>query len=529
MLNFYTVLLTAAMTLFPVFIGVFSFRNSWAAIGRDMDQALAMEADFLKKWMTYHQNAVRSLSRLSSVRARDFERMDVDFSGFVRNNANFIALVYVDPGGVAAFSLERDGPGMPPVSVADRRYFKEAREGRECVADIIISRVIDKPVMIYSVPLMEEGGFGGLIFGSIPFGALLNTLESTPFRNTGSFYIYQENGDGAAENSFGVPMAEVEAFKNNSGRTALYSNGDRYWIARGKSLGEHGLTLVVRMGLWEFLVPYLKGISYFAAVSIFLLVTSLVLSRGLYRRVDSYFNRLLAKVEKTGEGIFVGDSDDDLEGAPEEVKKLGDALNEMSLSLKKMTDEIEYRSFHDILTGLYNRRYFEDAAGRLSTGRFDPVTVVICDVDGLKLINDALGHKAGDDLIIAAGEVLRRTFRQSDIIARIGGDEFAVLMPEDFGGRGLDRFTEKLARQIEEYRSSPGALPLNLSWGAAGGPAADGGLTAMIQRADEKMYALKEARREAYRKDIREFLNSPESPAAVYSPEGAGVEYDGDC
>ena len=200
------------------------------------------------------------------------------------------------------------------------------------------------------------------------------------------------------------------------------------------------------------------------------------------------------------------------------MKKLGDALNEMSLSLKKMTGEIEYRSFHDILTGLYNRRYFEDAVERLATGRFDPVTVIVCDVDGLKLINDSLGHKAGDRLIISAAEALRKCFRQSDIIARIGGDEFAALMPEDYEEQGRSLFPEKLAFQIEEYRKTPDALPLNISWGTAAGSAAGSSLAAMIHEADKKMYAIKQARRNSSREDIQKFLEAAENAGSESSP-----------
>ena len=472
---------------------------------RDMDQALAMEAGFLEKWMTYHQNAVRSLSKLSSVADKDFKRMAVDFSGFVNSNANFLSLVYVDSKGMSVFSADREGPGVTNISVADRPYFQEAQKGRESVADLIIGRITGKPVLIYSVPLKGEKGFEGLIFGSIPFGALLSTLASTPFRSTGNFYLYQENS-AYDEGPFGVPPDKRGELRDNGGKTVLFKNEDKYWLARALPMNGNDLTLTVRMELWEFLAPYLRGLSYFAAVSVFLLISSLFLTRALYRRVDSSISQILAKVVKTGEGIFIGDPIGDLDGAPVEMKMLGDALNEMGLSLKKKTEEIEYRSFHDILTGLYNRRYFEDAVERLATGRFDPVTVIVCDVDGLKLINDSLGHKMGDKLIIDAAEVLRSCFRKSDIIARIGGDEFAVLMPEDKDGRGRLGFPDKIGFHLKEYRKTPGALPLNISWGSAEGFAAKTSLAGVIHEADKKMYAFKQANRDTSREDIMEFL-----------------------
>lgn len=90
---------------------------------------------------------------------------------------------------------------------------------------------------------------------------------------------------------------------------------------------------------------------------------------------------------------------------------------------------IEYMSFHDELTGLYNRRYFEDALHRLDTNRNIPFTIMMLDLNNLKLANDIFGHDLGDNLIKKTAQFLRDIFRSDDIIARIGGDEFCVLMP----------------------------------------------------------------------------------------------------
>lgn len=96
---------------------------------------------------------------------------------------------------------------------------------------------------------------------------------------------------------------------------------------------------------------------------------------------------------------------------------------------RKIEERIQYLSYHDELTGLYNRRFFEAELKRLDTERNLPLSVIIGDVNALKLANDIFGHEAGDQLLKAAAAALHTSCRQEDIVARWGGDEFAILLP----------------------------------------------------------------------------------------------------
>ena len=120
------------------------------------------------------------------------------------------------------------------------------------------------------------------------------------------------------------------------------------------------------------------------------------------------------------------------------------AIRDITEKLERR-EKIEYLSFHDQLTGLYNRRYYEEELRRLSTPRNLPITLVMADVNGLKLTNDAFGHAAGDELLRKLARVLRSVCRADDIVARIGGDEFVLLLPMTDSIE-----TEKIVQRIKE-------------------------------------------------------------------------------
>ena len=152
---------------------------------------------------------------------------------------------------------------------------------------------------------------------------------------------------------------------------------------------------------------------------------------------------------------------------------------------KKSHEEIKYLSFHDYLTGLYNRRFYEEELARLDTRRRWPLTIVMGDVNGLKLINDSFGHGTGDQLLKKTAVAIRNGCRADDIIARIGGDEFVILLPE------TDAYeAAKLIKRIKNLlkKEQIEGMEISVSFGSETKNCADDDIEAVIKKAEDEMY-----------------------------------------
>jgi diguanylate cyclase (GGDEF)-like protein len=170
-------------------------------------------------------------------------------------------------------------------------------------------------------------------------------------------------------------------------------------------------------------------------------------------------------------------------------------LNETQKKLKKTNDElkallneVEYLSFHDEMTGLYNRRYFENELDRLATSRRLPITLLVADMDNLKIVNDNHGHKMGDQYLKAAAKILNESSREEDVVARIGGDEFAIILPET-GFRAADKVYQRIKFNLRQYNQQQDLVEkLDISIGFAVRTKKEQNLDQIFKQADKMMY-----------------------------------------
>lgn len=166
---------------------------------------------------------------------------------------------------------------------------------------------------------------------------------------------------------------------------------------------------------------------------------------------------------------------------------------------KKIDDEIRYLSFHDQLTGLYNRRYYDIELERLNTARNLPISFITVDINGLKMTNDVFGHSSGDDLIKLASKTLKSVCREDDIIVRLGGDEFIVVLPQT-NIKDCEKIVSRIHLSLKSQSDSK--YTLSLSIGYSSKETMDQEIIDVVNQADRIMYQNKLIESEVYKRQL---------------------------
>jgi diguanylate cyclase (GGDEF)-like protein/PAS domain S-box-containing protein len=176
---------------------------------------------------------------------------------------------------------------------------------------------------------------------------------------------------------------------------------------------------------------------------------------------------------------------------------------------KKRDDDIQYISYHDVLTGVYNRAFFEEEKMRFDLSRQFPISLIMGDVNGLKFLNDSFGHSKGDELLKEIAKIMRKSCRGDDIVARVGGDEFVILMTQT-DEKGAIEVCNRIEKACFDYKECNDKKTLNMSISLGHSTKTQEGqkMDALLQEAEKMLYRKKNADRKKVKKETLEILKN---------------------
>jgi diguanylate cyclase (GGDEF)-like protein len=353
----------------------------------------------------------------------------------------------------------------PLVDVSDREYFRVQQDQATrgfYIAQSVKSRVTGKWGIPFSFPVSNPAAETGVVFGAMELDRIIPLHEKERPKPGGSIALIRTDGRFLSR----VPFDEAYMTRTLAGTEVfdelvlrqeggvLHHDGSNIdgvpRLVGFVRLKDYPLVVVVTETLDDIMAPWRRQFLIVGAI----LVSITVLAAALLQRLWSALRQ-----------------------------------NEKAQAL------LEHQASIDGLTGLMNRRAFMEAAGREfgRARRADrPLSVLMLDLDHFKDINDTLGHAAGDTVLRLLGALLPQFLRSNDLVGRLGGEEFCVLLPE-VGSERAREVCERLCRGFADTSEATAGLSrrVTLSGGVAESRPADENLAAVLQRADQALYRAK--------------------------------------
>lgn len=512
-----------AMFLLPVAAGVafFVLHSSQALQNRaqqDLRAALRMQQQHVEYWMDERVRDVGYIAADPRVLSLPPAALRDMLSALLKDSPAFVDLVYVNEHGRTVV----DPVHEPGVDVSDRAYFRAARNGESHVTDALISRATGRQTVFVSSPVRDaQGRFRGLVFGSIRLDTVLRFMQTMHAETASRTFVLKADGTllsppAPLEKPGSTPLRSLRPgdaiFDHAQARTephGIYRNhdgtrvvGTYAWILGGRWL------LVGETPEQDILALHagILGVPLAGAALLFLLFGPMALQ--LARSLDVPLRRLVEHSNKIESGDFeVQCNPEPQPGDPEEVRRLNVAYCLMVERVRDTLDALRQASLTDPLTGAPNRKLLLQEGPRLieSAQRAGlPVSLLMLDLDLFKNVNDTWGHAAGDTVLKAFAGVLSHRVRQSDIFARVGGEEFAVLAPHagqkealELGER-IRRTVEELSIPVEVEGQDGAELRITVSVGVGTLPAESlrhNAMDRLMACADKALYRAKNAGR----------------------------------
>lgn len=404
----------------------------------EIQQSFALQKVFIEEWISEKALDIRNLAYLESTRALNKEQMLNNINLFFSLHKEFQSVVYVNSIGDAELSSNRNAG----VNLSDRDYFKMAKQGKDYISDVLISRYNGLPIIIFSSPVLDDNNqFQGLIFGSVTLETVEEMMSEIKLGAFGEIYLVTREGNRITKPLLYPEIEKNEDFFNSRVFQAaindekdltIYKNylgedvvGTYQWTHDKKWL------IIGEVDAEEIMLPFYR-LYGFIVICIFLV---LFISRLIMKNLSDLIVNPLEKLIHCAQIIKQGNYDYRIDQSfintsASELKILFETYNQMSMKLKENMELLEQSAIKDQLTGIYNRRYLMQEGKKLLEACIrgnQPCSVLVIDIDNFKNVNDTFGHSVGDIVLKHIAEIISNNVRDSDIAVRYGGEEFIVL------------------------------------------------------------------------------------------------------
>jgi diguanylate cyclase (GGDEF)-like protein len=507
-----TVLFTVLMSLMSFFILAYFDRTLKQSISRqEFTMVTAIAQEISHKLQTAQKQLVETAKIVtpeviaSSESAQQFLD-DHPSLGAIFDNHVFL----FSPAGeiIAESPFQPDRRGL---DFSHRDYIKETiATGQPVISDpYLSSQDHGHPAIMFTVPIYNGAGdLVAILAGGLDLlkDNFLGEISRTPIGQTGYLYIYNTDRTMIIHPDpsrilrqdvpLGVNRLFDHAIEGFEGTEETVNSRGIPLLASFKRINLTNWILVANHPQSEAYAPLTTARIYFIWATLFgLLLTIVIMSFAVshcLKPLSLFTMHVHEMPQKTGrDRLFFIDSTDEI-GA-------------LSLEFNKMVLELDHQVWHDQLTGLYNRNFFEQVLQHYCLRTCAGLGIIVCDVDGLKLTNDTLGHSSGDKILIDAATVIRRSFPGDTLIARVGGDEFVILLPKTDNSKA-ETACRQIRTNIDDYNQNNPTPLLSMSIGFAVGNDQMKDIITLYKQADDHMYREKLHRSKSTRSAIVQTL-----------------------
>ncbi|HOB82372.1 MAG TPA: sensor domain-containing diguanylate cyclase [Peptococcaceae bacterium] len=455
---------------------VATYRQYKSAYMNILAEIRDQQTKLMEEWFNERVEEIAQLSQSVAVKENNFEQVKNLFAECLSHTSTcFEDLAFADRKGnvLVAGALEQ-----PEVNIADREYYNLALEGESNVSEILISKLNGKFTLVVSSPVVsEEGEISGLVIGTVNIEKLEQMLSFWNIGQTGSLYLLDRNGimitdpyttlwpvahgtvDKTGKYRFQLDSGAIRELKLGESGYGDYDSfqGNRV-LGAYRQMDNFAWSIAVEVDKAEVVQPFRQKLL------LSLLVIAGIFALMLYPLLKFYSRKLMLPFEQTTAQIaqYAENAEQEgvvyqkAEGSPgyqyQEIAVLNRALQKLSEKMNELNNMMRVQALYDPLTGLANRRHFF-ARGQeiieLVRRKGSYCSLIYFDIDGFKKINDRYGNNIGDQVLIYIAEVLGRIARISDVAGRLGGEEFAVILPET-DEKGAMQFASRFKKYVEE-------------------------------------------------------------------------------